>query len=134
MLSAEVEIFAFQAKLPQQLRQRPRANAWLYIVGKGVESDVKLPTVERVIGIEPAESVVFLYDKHVQVEIGQTDTCRQSRHARADDDHIVMHTFSLRIASRANDIKPERCNADARLDFWRMKCSDVPGRVRHERS
>ena len=62
MLSAEVEIFAFQAKLPQQFRQRPRANAWLYIVGKGVESDVKLPTVERVIGIEPAESVVFLYD------------------------------------------------------------------------
>jgi len=84
------KVLRFEPQLPADLREGGAAGPRRHIVGHGVQADVELVAAQRVVRVQSAGRVVALQHKHLPLEVGQADGGSQARHARADDDDVVV--------------------------------------------
>ena len=115
-LGAEVEVIPAEAKLLEQLGERPFPRTGRGVVGDSVQADVVVAAAQAVEGIQAADRRVPLENADRLFVVGQTNPGGQARHPRADDQGVVAHAirsgtafFGGRFARRrARGVRPRR--------------------------
>jgi len=90
MLRIQLKLFVGNSQLFEQFRQRPALLAFAAEVGHGVKSDIESSSEALVIGVQAAGHLVLLQNTNLLVKHRQPDSGREPRHARADDDGVIM--------------------------------------------
>ena len=87
-LRAQIELFAANAKLAQQLCQRRVFRSRGNVIRHRVQADIVAAPVNRVKTVEPAERIMPIDEQHFFSEMRKADSRREPAHAGADDERV----------------------------------------------